>query len=62
MKEYDDINPTLGLRLPAKMKRTVINICELRNIKPGKYIRDLVIDDLIKQGVLEIDYRFKEDV
>lgn len=59
--EYQINNPTKATRLPFKVSEKVDDLCKARKIKPARYLKELVIKDLIKENILSIDYKFNED-
>jgi hypothetical protein len=47
------ITEELAVGINPKIRRGVEIICELHGIKPSTYVRQLIVRDLIKEGIFE---------
>ena len=47
------ITEELAVGINPKIRRGVEIICELHGIKPSTYVRQLIVKDLIKEGIFE---------
>ena len=47
------ITEELAVGINLKIRRGVEIICELHGIKPSTYVRQLIVQDLIKEGIFE---------
>jgi hypothetical protein len=47
------ITEELAVGINPKIRRGIEIICELHGIKPSTYVRQLIVKDLIKEGIFE---------
>ena len=58
--EYQKNNPTKSTRLPIKVSEKFDELCEARKLKPAKLLKDLIIEYLIKEKILTMDFKFND--
>jgi hypothetical protein len=47
------ITEELAVGINPEIRRGIEIICELHGIKPSTYVRQLIVKDLIKEGIFE---------
>jgi len=58
--EYQKNNPTKSTRLPIKVSEKFDELCKVRKLKPAKLLKDLIIEYLIKEKILTMDFKFND--
>jgi len=61
METFKEKFPTITFRVDKHVKKKIKERADRRKIKLSEFVKQLVINSLVKEGVLEIKYEFKDE-